>query len=96
MHRLGRNKITVEGIVEAPRDADGNLIRVSIHTDGGNVFPVALDRRGRRLAETAPGQRVRLRGVVSDPDDDFSLAVRRYTVLGGESEEPPWYRRWAM
>lgn len=84
----------MEGIVEAMGDADGNLIRVTIHTNGGNVFPVALDRRGKRLAEVAVGQRVRLRGIASDPGDDFYLTVRRYTVLGGKEREPPWHRWW--
>lgn len=94
MYNLRRNKITVEGIVSASRDADGNLTGVAVHTDGGNVFPVALDRRGRELAGTVLGQRVRLRGVVSDPDDDFYLAVKRYTVPGRGQMEAPWYRWW--
>ena len=78
-------RIIVEGIVDATKDPNGNIIAVKLNlkAEGVDVFNITLDESGKKLGKQMDGKWVEVIGDVSVKGDKTWLEVKSYKKVEG-------------
>jgi len=78
-------RIIVEGIVDATKDPNGNIIAVKLNlkAEGGNVFNIILDEIGKKLGKEMDGKWAEVIGNFFVEGDKTWLEVKSYKKAEG-------------
>jgi len=82
----GQAKGLIAGTVSATEDDDGNITAVTLTTGDGAVYRVALDAKGSKLGEEMDGQKVEVRGTVTEKGSERWLTVAAFE----KAKAQPW------
>jgi len=77
--------VTLKGVVSVLRDANDVIVSVQLATDGG-TYDVVLDAKGLELGEEMEGEKVEVKGVVSEENDQKWLKVMTFKAVEEEEE----------
>ena len=71
-------------------DGEENLVGLVLEEEGGGLFHVVLDQRGRELGNEFDGEWVEVSGTVVERDGESWMTVSGYSLPARQEEEDEW------
>ena len=77
---------TVKGTVVAKYDDGLNVVGVTLKEDGGKVYNVTLDAKGKAMGEQMDGEKVEAKGKISKQGEAQWITVSGYQAVKKDAD----------